>query len=313
LKCQDAKAQCSDYAQGPCKRCKTKKIGCSLMPRNDQTRKTDRHRMTDAYLKQWRQDNLVHEKVDRKGKGKQPERARSRKTQLGEEQEEAAGSASSPSTSLPHLEDLTLESVPSPTDAPSGSRSSSRPHRHVHTPSGSRSSSRPHRHVHTPSGSRSSSRPHLHVRTSVPEPAAASAAAAATTSAAATFAAATSAAAVTSTSTAQISESAAAAATSATPAAAADDEAHLAMLDVIEHHIGDVEEWAADAGPQLEDDANPFPHFVEPPQLNIQQTGDGVPIVQRISLLERRVESLNVWRADADFWLEDRDVDFGDE
>jgi hypothetical protein len=85
------------------------------------------------------------------------------------------------------------------------------------------------------------------------------------------------------------------------------------MLDVIEHHIGDVEEWAADAGPQLEDDANPFPHFVEPPQLNIQQTGDGVPIVQRISLLERRVESLNVWRADADFWLEDRDVDFGDE
>jgi hypothetical protein len=231
------------------------------MPVNDKTSKTDRHPLTKEWLKKWRQDHLLQEKVNRKEKqpARQPSQICLHKPQLKEEQEAvwASESASSLSSiSLSQLENLMLESVPSPTSAPSGSCLSSHPH--------------------------------LPVPASVPElagvafaattttstsAAAAAASAAATTSAAATSAAATS-------FTTQIAKTTTTT-TFTTTAAAADNEAHLAMLNVIEYCIESIEGWAGYAAAQPEDidDFSPLPILDQPPQLDIQQTSDGVPVI----------------------------------
>ena len=55
---------------GPCKRCKSKKQGCSLMPTNPKTGKTDRHKLTPAELLEFRtkQAEKLHAAKGKKGK-----------------------------------------------------------------------------------------------------------------------------------------------------------------------------------------------------------------------------------------------------
>ena len=55
---------------GPCKRCKSRKLGCSLMPTNPKTGKTDRHKLTPAELLEFRtkQAENLHAAKGKKGK-----------------------------------------------------------------------------------------------------------------------------------------------------------------------------------------------------------------------------------------------------
>src|SRR5258708_2396496 len=93
---------CKVLPSGPCKQCKSKKVGCSLMPQNPATGKTDRHAMTESKLQEYR-CNLVK-------KGKQPAR---NSPDAGEP--EGSGLAPLPSLLVPlaGLGTLTLDSGPS--------------------------------------------------------------------------------------------------------------------------------------------------------------------------------------------------------
>ncbi len=59
-----ADVTCKVLPSGPCKWCKSKKVGCSLMPQNPVTGKTNQHAMTQSELREYH-CNLVK-------KGKQP-------------------------------------------------------------------------------------------------------------------------------------------------------------------------------------------------------------------------------------------------
>src|SRR5258708_12506358 len=59
-----ADVACKVLPSSPCKWCKSKKVGCSLMPQNPATRKTNQHVMTESELQEYH-CNLVK-------KGKQP-------------------------------------------------------------------------------------------------------------------------------------------------------------------------------------------------------------------------------------------------
>ena len=107
-----ADVACEVLPSGPCKQCKSKKVGCSLMPQNPTTRKTDRHAMTESELQEYH-CNLVK-------KGKQPAH---NSPDAGEP--EGSGLAPSPSLLAPlaGLRTLTLDSRSSsaantPADSP---------------------------------------------------------------------------------------------------------------------------------------------------------------------------------------------------
>ncbi len=110
-----ADVACEVLPSSPCKRCKSKKVGCSLMPQNPTTGKTNRHAMTKSEL--WEYCcNLVK-------KGKQPAR---NSPDAGEP--EGSGLAPSPSLLAPlaGLGTLTLDSGSSsaantPVDSPAAS------------------------------------------------------------------------------------------------------------------------------------------------------------------------------------------------
>jgi hypothetical protein len=91
------------------------------------------------------------------------------------------------------------------------------------------------------------------------------------------------------------------------------------MLDVIEHRVDGVEEWADYTASQLEDIAdstgNPFPTLDQGPlQLNIQQLSGSRSIAERLLILEQKVARLEIWRANAEFWKDDEndDMDLAD-
>src|SRR5258708_15648361 len=90
---------CEVLPSGPCKQCKSKKVGCSLMPQNPMTGKTNQHAMTESELQEYR-CNLVK-------KGKQPAR-----NSPDASEPEGSGLAPSPSLLAPlaGLATLTLDS-----------------------------------------------------------------------------------------------------------------------------------------------------------------------------------------------------------
>ena len=87
-------------------------MGCSLMPRNA-TGKTNRQSLGAQFVFEYRLRQLNKSKPEVDQKGKKP----ARKPE-DESQPEASGSGLSPSTSLMHLQNLTLESGSSKGDSP---------------------------------------------------------------------------------------------------------------------------------------------------------------------------------------------------
>ena len=87
------------------------KLGCSLMPKNKNTDKTDRHRLTEEYFREFRTKQVEKKEAAKlkkgKGKGKGKQRAHN-SPDPGEP--EASTSVPSPSGPLPSLGALTLES-----------------------------------------------------------------------------------------------------------------------------------------------------------------------------------------------------------
>src|SRR5216684_1447315 len=124
-----ADVACEVLPSGPCKWCKSKKVGCSLMPQNPVTGKTDRHMMTQSELWEYH-CNLVK-------KGKQPAH---NSPNTGEP--EGSGLAPLPSLLVPlaGLGTLTLDSGSSsaantPADSPTASLQPALPERPAPAPS----------------------------------------------------------------------------------------------------------------------------------------------------------------------------------
>ena len=145
-RCADAGDKCSvDPAGGACGQCRQKKAKCSLVPRNAETGKADRHRYTQSEVLEMRLNLLEADDAPASGeqgavtraakrsaagatekqgaatakgkaaaKGKQPaappKRAKRTRSSSETDELEASGPAPSPSTSLAALENLALES-----------------------------------------------------------------------------------------------------------------------------------------------------------------------------------------------------------
>jgi len=105
-RCIKSGVYCQVDPKGACRRCKSYKMGCSLMPVNPSTGKTDRHKYTEEQYREFRRLQLQK----KASKGKQPARKPSY-----DEQAEASGLTPSPSTLLPPL-GQTLNSTSSPVD-----------------------------------------------------------------------------------------------------------------------------------------------------------------------------------------------------
>ena len=117
---------------GPCKRCKSKKQGCSLMPVNPETGKTDRHAHSPSQLMEYRRKQAeapqaeVPAKNVKKGK---------KRIQSSPDAGEKEGSGLSP---LANLESLALDShgssaANSPADSPAALNQAPLPGRPVGT------------------------------------------------------------------------------------------------------------------------------------------------------------------------------------
>src|SRR5258708_17122997 len=113
----EAGQACVIPPSGPCKRCKFKKQGCSLMPQNPDTSKTDRRALSEARIREFRMKQ-VGESCAKVRKGK---RCAANSPDAGEP--EGPGSDPLPLTSLAALGTLTLDSSGSsaantPADSP---------------------------------------------------------------------------------------------------------------------------------------------------------------------------------------------------
>ncbi len=103
---------------GPCLRCKSKKVKCSLMPINPRTGKTDRRTLSQDELLQFRIKQKGERRAPRLKKGKQ----RARDSSDTGEPAEASGSVPSPLAPLASLGALTLDSgASSTTNTPANS------------------------------------------------------------------------------------------------------------------------------------------------------------------------------------------------
>ena len=101
---------------GPCKRCKSKKQGCSLMPTNPKTGKTDRHKLTPAELLEFhtKQAEKLHAAQGKKGKKRAHDPPDTAKP-------EASQSVPSPMTTRSGIRGLNSKGTrPSSTNTPTG-------------------------------------------------------------------------------------------------------------------------------------------------------------------------------------------------
>jgi hypothetical protein len=108
---------CIVVPNGPCKRCKSKKQGCSLMPQNPSTGKTDRRALSKTEILEFRRKQTEQQRAEVK-RGKR--RARG-SPDAGES--EGSGLLPSPLATLANLGSLTLDSggssaANSPADSP---------------------------------------------------------------------------------------------------------------------------------------------------------------------------------------------------
>lgn len=95
---------CVVLPNGPCQRCKSKKLGCNLMPQNPKTGKTDRRALSEAELLEFRLKQAEGARAEVK-RGKR----RARDSPDTREQE-SSGQAPSPLASLAALGALALDS-----------------------------------------------------------------------------------------------------------------------------------------------------------------------------------------------------------
>ena len=126
--------KCEVVSNGPCKRCKSKKQGCSLMPPNPGTGKTSRKTMSDATIMEYRIKHVDQLQSEIK-KGKRRSRD-SPDTGVPE----GSGPAPSPLASLTGLKELSLNSDGSssaitPADSPATLPPPSFPERTAPAPS----------------------------------------------------------------------------------------------------------------------------------------------------------------------------------
>jgi len=140
-RCEEAGEVCKVNPVGVCQRCKSRKLGCSLMPDNPATGKTDRRAKSKQELFQYRK-----EQADIRAQAKQEEVAKRAKVKIGKQRArnsadsgEAEASASASPLELAGLRTLTLESGDSsaantPADSPGAllqPPSPRRPSRHI--------------------------------------------------------------------------------------------------------------------------------------------------------------------------------------
>ena len=100
--------------KGPCKRCKKHKLGCSLMPINDATGKTDQRRFTERQLLDFRLSQVQGGASKKKGSYRTREEASSLIPSPSGLTPSPSGLTPSPSALLPPLGQLTLSSASSP-------------------------------------------------------------------------------------------------------------------------------------------------------------------------------------------------------